>query len=114
MTELVNFIEGADFSKNKVAIKKLIETPITKEIQISLPKGITMKEHCAPYPITVMLVHGDLDFYVNDEKCHLKIGDLIYLDSKVLHSLYAIENSIVRLSLAKADSIERVEKVVTN
>ena len=78
MTELVNFIEGADFSKNKVAIKKLIETPITKEIQISLPKGIAMKEHCAPYPITVMLVQGDLDFYVNDEKFHLKIGDLIY------------------------------------
>ena len=111
MTELVNFIDGADFSKNKVAIKKLIETPITKEIQISLPAGITMKEHSAPYPITVMLVQGDLNFHVNKE-FHLKIGDLIYLDSKVMHSLHAIKNSIVRLSLAKADSIERVESVV--
>lgn len=112
MSEIVNFLENADFSKNKVAIKKLIETPITKEIQISLPENITMKEHSAPCPITVMLVDGELDFYVNDEKFSLKIGDMIYLDSNVKHSLYAIKNSIVRLSLAKADSLERVQEVV--
>ncbi|MGQ4002820.1 cupin domain-containing protein [Francisellaceae bacterium CB300] len=112
MSELVSFIEGADFSKNKVSIRKLIETLITKEIQISLPKDITMKEHSAPQPITVMLVAGDLDFYVDDEKFHLNVGDLIYLEAHVKHSLYAIENSIVRLSLAKADSIERVAEVI--
>ncbi|QLE78904.1 cupin [Francisella sp. Scap27] len=112
MSQLVNFAKNADFSQNKVVIKKLIETPITKEIQISLPKALTMKEHSAPQPITVMLVAGDLDFYVNDEKIHLEIGDLIYLEAHVKHSLYAIENSIVRLSLAKADSIERVAEII--
>jgi len=112
MTELVNFIDGADFSKNKVAIKKLVETPITKEIQISLPKGLTMKEHCAPYSITVMLVQGDLEFNIDAEKHHLKVGDLISLDPKVMHSLHALEDSIVRLSLAKSDSIARVTDVI--
>lgn len=111
MTQLVNFIENADFSKDKVSIHKLLETPLTKEIQIALPAGVTMKEHSAPYAITVMLLKGNLDFYVGQDKFNLKVGDLIYLEAKVMHSLTAIENSVVRLSLAKADSLERVEAV---
>ena len=44
MAEFVNFIEGADFNQDKVIIKKVIETPLTKEMQVSIPKDITMKE----------------------------------------------------------------------
>ncbi|ASG67078.1 cupin [Francisella halioticida] len=112
MTEFVNFIEDADFNQNKVIIKKLIETPLAKEMQVSIPKDITMKEHAAPHPITIMLIKGDLNFYINEKKHNLKIGDLVYLDPNTMHSLHAIENSIIRLSLAKVDSIQHVKKIV--
>lgn len=112
MSQLVNFIDGADFTQEKVVLKRLLETPITKEMQISIPAGLTMKEHSAPYSITVMLVAGDLEFSVSGEKLHLKIGDLIYLEPNIKHSLFAIKDSVVRLSLAKADSVNRVEEII--
>lgn len=112
MAEFINFVEAADFSQNKVIIKKLIETPLTKEMQVSIPKNITMKEHAAPHSITIMLIKGDLNFYIGEEKHNLKIGDLVYLEPNTMHSLEAIENSIIRLSLAKADSAEHVKKIV--
>lgn len=70
-----------------------------------------MKEHKSPFPITVYIVNGSIDFMVNEEVYPMRSGDIISLDSNVIHSLKAAENSIIRLTLSKQDRIERVEAV---
>jgi quercetin dioxygenase-like cupin family protein len=70
-----------------------------------------MKEHKAPFPITVQVIEGKIDFGVEGANFELVTGDLIGLEANIPHDLKAIEESIVRLSLSKLDSVQRVQKV---
>jgi quercetin dioxygenase-like cupin family protein len=49
---------------------------------------------------------------VGEEKFILKAGDVIALEGSVLHELNALEESVVRLSLHKSDSVERVNSLL--
>ncbi|WP_299247985.1 cupin domain-containing protein [uncultured Lacinutrix sp.] len=99
------------FTPNKPAITLILKTETTKEIRIALEKGQTMKEHKAPFPTIVEVFDGAIEFGVNGEKQHLTKGALIALDANVPHDLKGLENSIIRLSLSIADTVQRVQNV---
>ena len=99
------------YNEEKVAIQVMMETATSKEIRILFRKGQVMKEHKAGFPITVEIHEGSIEFGVEDKKLQLNTGDLISLEANVTHHLLANEDSIVRLTLSKFDSAERVKKV---
>ncbi|SHG40223.1 hypothetical protein SAMN05444396_11116 [Flavobacterium segetis] len=101
-----------EYNEAKVAITVLMETETAKEIRILFRKGQEMKEHKAGFPITVEIHQGSITFGAEGEKMILKTGDLIALDANIPHNLLADEDSIVRLTLSKLDSVERVKKVL--
>lgn len=101
------------YKEDKPAITLLMETDATKEIRIVFKKNQEMKEHSAPKPIVVEIFEGEINFGVNQKELHLKKGDLIALEANVSHNLLCIEDAIVRLTIAKSDSITRVNKVVS-
>lgn len=107
-----SLIKDLEYKENKPAVSILLETKQSKEIRIALRAGQIMKEHKTPYPIVVEIFEGKIDFGVQGELLHLAKGDLIALDGGVPHDLTALENSIVRLTLSKADSLKRVEKII--
>ncbi|NNE26950.1 MAG: cupin domain-containing protein [Saprospiraceae bacterium] len=107
-----SFNTDIEFNDTRPAIKVILESPFSKEIRILLKKGQIMKEHKAPYPIIVHILKGSIDFGVNGTTSTLVEGQIISLAAKVLHDLKAHENSIVRLTLLKSDSAERVKQVV--
>src|SRR5699024_2606346 len=101
-----------EYGENRPTMRVMLDTHAGKEIRIVFKKGQVMKKHQAPFPIVVEIFEGNIKFGVNDDRIFdLKRGDLIALDVKVPHDLLAIEDSVVRLSLNKADSSHRVEKV---
>jgi quercetin dioxygenase-like cupin family protein len=59
-----------------------------------------------------MVVAGSIDFGVGEERLALKAGDVIALEGNVMHDLNALEDSVVRLSLHKGDSVARVSGVL--
>lgn len=106
--------ENLEFLENKPAVTLMMESKTSKEIRIALKNGQMMKEHQTKFPITVEIFEGAIDFGVKGEILHLKRGDIISLDENVPHDLLAKEDSIVRLSLALADSENRVKEVIEN
>ena len=103
--------ENIIYNENKPAISVLFETETTKEIRIVMKKDQVMKEHKTSFPITVELFEGAIDFGVNGTVNNLVKGDLVSLDANIPHDLVAAKDSIVRLTLSKLDTVDRVVKI---
>lgn len=99
------------YHESRPTIQVLMETESGKELRIAFKKGHVMRRHKTPFPIVVEIFEGSIDFGVNEEKHTLVKGDLITLKGNVPHDLTALKDSIVRLSLNKADTAKRVENV---
>ena len=107
-----SLLKNIEYKEGKPAINVLFETDSTKEIRIVMRKDQLMKKHQTPFPIVVEMFDGDRDFGVEREVHNLKRGDILALEASVPHDLIAKSDCIVRLTLSKADSVQRVEKVV--
>lgn len=102
------------YGETAPSINVLINTSSIKEVRIVFKEGQEMKEHKAPNPIVVSVVEGLIDFGVGAEHFVLEKGMLIALEATIPHSLKALQNSIVRLSLHKSDTVERPIAVVNS
>lgn len=100
------------FNENKPNVTLILESEVSKEIRIAMKKGQTMKEHKTAFPIVVHILSGKISFEVEAEKYELEKGAILSLKPNVPHSLFAQEDSIVRLSLAKQDTVFRVKSVI--
>ncbi len=92
---------------------KLAETSFCKEIRISMQKGSAMPSHTAPSDICVQVLRGAIEFSLGQQSIRLDELDLITLKASEPHSLIALEDSIIRLSLAKNDSENRVKSIIS-
>ena len=106
-----SLINQVQFINDKPDVQILLETDFCKEIRIVFQTGQIMKEHKAPFSIVVEVFEGVINFKVAGESHELVKGDLISLGSNVPHDLTALQDSIVRLTLSKGDSLKRVEEV---
>lgn len=107
---IVSILENVSYGETSPATSVLINTPDVKEVRIVFRAGQEMKEHKAGYPIVVAIIEGAIDFGIASERHLLQKGMLIALDANIPHDLKAVEDSIVRLSLNKADNIERARQ----
>lgn len=107
-----SFFENTRFA-DKPQIDLMLESEHGKEIRICMQKGSEMKEHTAPGAIVIMALSGSVDIGSSEGGALLKAGDAIYFDAKVPHSLIALEDSVIRLSLSKNDGVNRVVKLVS-
>ncbi len=112
--DIKSFEENLEFNDARVLTSVIIETSFSKEIRILLKSGQVMKEHKTPYPITVHILSGEIDFGVEGVNHLLKKGAIVSLEGNVKHDLNAKTDSVVRLTLSKLDKIERVEEVIKN
>lgn len=106
-----SFNKGVSFDTGKLQTSVMIETPFSKEIRIVLPKGQVMKDHKAPFPIIIHVLTGHIELGVGDTFHLMQSGDAISLDENVVHCLVGKEDTIVRLTLSKLDTAQRVSDV---
>ncbi|QOP41479.1 cupin domain-containing protein [Sulfurimonas marina] len=111
--DIVSFL-NVSTSEKKVQIDKLSETSFSKEIRICMAKDSVMQEHTAPDAITILIIKGRVRIDSLEESKELNNGDMVYFNAKVPHSLEALEDSVIRLTLSKHDSEQRVFSLVEN
>jgi len=109
-----SMLQDIVFDDQKPVFKVLLNTKQTREIRILLSKGQQMKKHSAPSQIVVEVFSGSIDFGVQDQVHLLKTGDLIAVPGRVPHNLLAHEDSVLRLTLSKGDTEERLAKVIAD
>jgi len=112
--EIANIYKELAYKEESPAISVLFQTNATKEVRIAFRQGQLMEEHQTPYPITVAMVEGELDFGVDGKVLHLVKGDMLNLDGGVPHDLLAKSDCLVRLTLSKSDSVQRVKDVASS
>lgn len=108
---IAKFLSNIQWNDTKPTVQLMLETSATKEIRIAMKKGQIMKEHKAPFPITVQILQGKILFGVEGVSHEMETADIIGLEANIPHDLLASEESIIRLSLSKNDTLKRVEKV---
>lgn len=106
-----SLFENLEFNETKVAVSVLLKTSNSSEVRILLKKDQVMKEHKAPFPIVIEVFDGAIQFGVNGENQTLNRGDIISLDASVPHDLKGISDSIIRLTIHKNDTIERINSI---
>lgn len=102
---------STEFKAGEVVVNVLTQNANSKEIQILMAKNSLMSEHKAPFDITVQVLKGEIEFTAQETQV-LKELDMISLEANKAHSLHALKDSIVRLSLAKNDSFKRVQGIL--
>ncbi len=110
--QTASFYKELEFSNDNVVITPMLESSFGKEIRIAFKKGQVMKAHKTRFPITVMTLKGSIHFSVEEKAVILNEGEVIALEGNVVHELKALEESVVRLSLHKGDSVDRVKGVL--
>ncbi len=111
--QTASFYKDLNFSDESVVITPLLSSDFGKEIRIAFKEGQIMKEHKTKFPITVMTLKGSIEFGVGEETYILNEGEMIALEGNVMHELKALKESVVRLSLHKSDTVERVKGVLS-
>ena len=107
-----SFFTDLEFSDKSVVITPMLDSNFGKEIRIAFKEGQVMKEHKTKFPITLMTLRGSIEFGVGEEMFVLNEGDVISLEGNVMHELKATAESVVRLSLHKGDTVDRVKGVL--
>lgn len=77
----------------------LVKTSSLRIVLMVLHEGTTMAEHSTDGTISVQVLSGSVDFIIKDSSTHLKASSLISLAGGIPHSVRAIEESVLLLTV---------------
>lgn len=89
-------------SGNTLASSKtttLIKTPHAEVLHMVLPAGKVISEHKAPGEITIQCLDGRVSFSTMGKELELEAGQLLYLNANEPHSVHAVEDSSLLLTI---------------
>lgn len=75
-------------------------------VLVDLRSGAELREHAAPGPITVQVIDGRVRIGIEDEQFDSAAYRLVAFDAGVRHSVQAIEDSTLLLTLREASDAQ--------
>jgi quercetin dioxygenase-like cupin family protein len=77
----------------------LVKTDALEVIRLVLPAGKELKPHEVPGEITVQCLEGKVVFGTEESECELTAGKLLYLAGSDEHSLRAVDDSSLLVTI---------------
>ena len=90
-------VAGPLTESRTVAIFKI---PTLEVMRLVLPQGKTMAPHSVKGEITVQCLTGEVTFFAEGEARRMKSGQMLWLEGGVEHSLTAVVDAQVLLTIA--------------
>lgn len=78
----------------------LLKTDSLRLIFRSFSEGASLPTHKAPGPITVQVLDGHIEFTAGTQTTPVRKGEVLALDSGVPHSVKALSNSAILITVA--------------
>lgn len=66
---------------------------------LALDTGAVLPEHSAPRPVVITVVAGEVLFTIGEDTHRLSVGAVLYMDDGVPHSVEAVVESRLTLTL---------------
>lgn len=86
-------------SEDRLAVS-LVKDDALNVLLMLLKQGARLAEHRTKGPIAVQVLAGSVRFSAGSEQTVLSVGDIAALDRNVVHSLEALDESVVLLTTA--------------
>lgn len=100
------------FSNAKTQV--LVKTDALEVIRLVLPAGKTISEHQAPSEITFQVLEGTVRFTCHGQPHELSGGEMLFLGSREPHTVFAVEDSTVLLTMLMGNDAETESATVEN
>jgi quercetin dioxygenase-like cupin family protein len=86
-----------DFQTEKT--RSIIKSDQFSVTRILLPADKHIPDHKAPSTIMIQCINGLIELTVENSRMSMEAGSLILLEKEVVHSLHAIKDSVVLLTM---------------
>jgi len=96
--ESVRLQDPAQAEKDRTVI--LLKTDSLRLIFRSFSEGASLPTHKAPGPITVQVLDGHIEFTAGTRTTPIRKGEVLALESGVPHSVKALSNSAILITVA--------------
>jgi quercetin dioxygenase-like cupin family protein len=97
--DVINILNDVKYDDEDIVITDLFDTEYSKEISIALQKHQFMKEYESEYALVLHVIYGSVKLITAHETIVLIQGDLIPILAQTKHTLEALDNSLLRVSL---------------
>jgi quercetin dioxygenase-like cupin family protein len=91
MYEISDRIKEQPYQSLKVV--KMAKTDAYEILGITLEKGCIFPEHSSPTEAHLIVLEGDVDFYIDQKKFHLKTQQHFNFPKETLHWVEALSDS---------------------
>lgn len=88
-----------DSDRNSITVHKSMHFV---QVLIGLHKGAELKPHKAGGILSLQVLEGSIEFILEQKTAAMKKGNMLVLHEDIYHSVKALEESFLLLSIAKA------------
>ena len=99
ITVIDDLLEGSPIPATGLGHTTALNSPEARVIVLAFAKGHVLREHSAPFPLLMQALDGELAVTSAGQLIQLVPGGLIRMEARLPHSVEAIEDSRLMLTL---------------
>ena len=96
-----NLADKIEYQQGAIVSKTLVKKETGTVTLFAFTKGQALSEHSAPFDAIVQLVDGKAEIDINKHSFLLQKGDYIIMPANITHSVLAIEDFKMLLTMIK-------------
>jgi len=97
-----SLVDMVNYQKDAVVSKTIIEKNTGTVTLFAFDMGQVLSEHTAPFDALVQILDGEVEIRISGKPHHLKQGEIIVMPANEPHSLKAVSNFKMLLTMIRS------------